>query len=162
MTYFYILLKEWKMFLISILSFAIVILLLTGNRLESEKTKIENSFSNYKKDQAILIEKYNAEAKRKELVWASKITEAERNATKKIIEANDARRSAESAASRLSKQLSTANQRLSEATRETAIAYATTTNSVLDSCIAEYRVMAEKADGHAIDAERLINSFPTE
>lgn len=160
MTYFYVLLKEWKMVLITFLAFVIIILLLTGSKLENEKSKVVNDFNIYKQKQSLQIEKAKSDAKEQELKWQKKITEVQYNASKKISEADAARRDADSAATRLSKQLSTANQRLSEATRETAIEYATTSNSVLESCIAEYRVMAEKADGHAIAQMTLEESWP--
>lgn len=161
MTYLYVLLKEWKMVLITLLSFVIVILLLTGSKLESDKAKIQAEFLNYKKDQTVLVAKLETQAKTKEAEWSKKISEVERNATVKINQANDARRDADAAAYRLSKQLNTANDKLAKASRETAIAYAITANSVFEECSTEYRKMAEKADGHAIDTERLSESFPT-
>lgn len=162
MTYLYVLLKEWKMLLITLLSFVIVILLLTGSKLEADKAKVENEFSDYRKAQTILTEKAKVKAKEQELLWQKKLTEAQANANKKIAEANDAKRNADAAANRLSKQLSTANKRLSEATRETAIEYAVTSNTVLESCIAEYRDMAEKADGHAIAQMTLEDAWPVD
>lgn len=160
MTYFYVLLKEWKVLLIAFLAFIIVILLLTGSRTENEKQKIENDFNSYKQSQVLLTEKAKASVTAQELLWQQKLTEVQYNANKKINEADAARRTADAVATGLSKQLNTANKRLSEATRETAIEYATTSNSVLESCITEYRVMAEKADGHAIAQMTLEESWP--
>ena len=88
--------------------------------------------------------------------WSAKIIEVEQNAIKKIQDANAAARSADLAASGLSKQLSEANKRLSTASKETVIEYTITSNELLEACTAEYRSMAEKADGHAIDVERLM------
>lgn len=160
MTYFYVLLKEWKVLLIAFLAFIIVILLLTGSRAENEKQKIENDFNSYKQSQVLLTEKAKASVTAQELLWQQKLTEVQYNANKKINEADAARRAADAVATGLSNQLNTANKRLSEATRETAIEYATTSNSVLESCITEYRVMAEKADGHAIAQMTLEESWP--
>ena len=94
--------------------------------------------------------------------WSAKIIEVEQNAIKKIQDANAAARSADLAASGLSKQLSEANKRLSTAPKETIIEYTITNSELLETCTAEYRSMAEKADGHAIDAMRLSESWPEE
>ena len=46
--------------------------------------------------------------------------------------------------------------------KETIIAYTITNSELLEACTAEYRSMAEKADGHAIDVERLSEVWPIE
>ena len=97
-----------------------------------------------------------------EKAWSDKYIEVEQNAIKKIQDANAAARSADLAASGLSKQLSEANKRLSTAPRETIIEYTITNSELLEACTAEYRSMAEKADGHAIDVERLSEVWPEE
>ena len=94
--------------------------------------------------------------------WSAKIIEVEQNAIKKIQNANAAARSADLAASGLSKQLSEASKRLSTAPKETIIEYTVTNSELLEACTAEYRSMAEKADGHAIDVERLSEAWPEE
>ncbi|HRM31676.1 MAG TPA: hypothetical protein PLH48_14400 [Acinetobacter johnsonii] len=95
-----------------------------------------------------------------EKAWSDKYIEVEQNAIKKIQDANAAARSADLAASGLSKQLNEANKRLSTAPRETIIEYTITNSELLEACTAEYRSMAEKADGHAIDVERLSEAWP--
>lgn len=94
--------------------------------------------------------------------WSDKYIEVEQNAIKKIQDANAAARSADVAASGLSKQLSEANKRLSAASHQTIIEYTITNSELLEACTAEYRTMAEKADGHAIDVERLSEVWPIE
>ena len=94
--------------------------------------------------------------------WSDKYIEVEQNAIKKIQDANAAARSADLAASGLSKQLSEANKRLSTASHQTIIEYTITNSELLEACTAEYRSMAEKADGHAIDVERLSEVWPEE
>ncbi len=94
--------------------------------------------------------------------WSAKIIEVEQNAIKKIQNANAAARSADLAARGLSKQLSEANKRLSRASKETIIEYTVTNSELFEVCTAEYRSMAEKADGHAIDVERLRDAWPEE
>ena len=95
-----------------------------------------------------------------EKAWSDKYIEVEQNAIKKIQDANAAARSADVAASGLSKQLSEANKRLSTASHQTIVEYTITSSELLEACTAEYRGMAEKADGHAIDVERLSESWP--
>ena len=97
-----------------------------------------------------------------EKAWSDKYIEVEQNAIKKIQDANAAARNADLAASGLSKQLSEANKRLSAASRQTIIEYTITNSELLEACTAEYRSMAEKADGHAIDVERLSEVWPVE
>ena len=92
--------------------------------------------------------------------WSAKIIEVEQNAIKKIQDANAAARSADLAASGLSKQLSEANKRLSSAPKQTIINYTIANSELLESCTAEYRSLAEKADGHSLDAMRLYDSWP--
>lgn len=94
--------------------------------------------------------------------WSAKIIEVEQNAIKKIQDANAAARSADLAVSGLSKQLGEANKRLSTASKETIIEYTFTNSELLEACTAEYRGMAEKADGHAIDVDRLSEAWPEE
>ena len=94
--------------------------------------------------------------------WSDKYIKVEQNAIKKIQDANASARAADVAASGLSKQLSEANKRLSSASHQTIVEYTITSNELLEACTAEYRSMAEKADGHAIDAMRFSESWPEE
>ncbi|MFW1665765.1 hypothetical protein [Acinetobacter ursingii] len=93
--------------------------------------------------------------------WSAKIIEVEQNAIKQIQAANIDARNAQFSANSMSKQLSEANKRMSSASKQTIINYTTTNSELLESCTAEYRLMAEKADGHAIDAERLSSAWPS-
>ena len=97
-----------------------------------------------------------------EKVWSDKYIEVEQNAIKKIQDANAAARSAELANNGLSKQLSEANKRLSTATHQTIVEYTITNSELLEACTTEYRSMAEKADGHSLDAMRLSENWPEE
>lgn len=92
--------------------------------------------------------------------WSAKIIEVEQNAIKKIQDANAAARSSDLAAIGLSKQLSEANKRLSSVSHQTIVEYTFTNSELLEACTAGYRSMAEKADGHALDAMRLSESWP--
>lgn len=93
--------------------------------------------------------------------WSAKIIEVEQNAIKQIQAANIDARNAQFSADGMSKQLSEANKRLSSASKQTIINYATTNSELLESCATEYRILAEKADGHVIDVERLSDAWPS-
>ena len=92
--------------------------------------------------------------------WSAKIIEVEQNAIKQIQAANIDARNAQFSANSMSKQLSEANKRLSSAPKQTIINYTITNSELLESCTAEYRSLAEKADGHSLDAMRLYDSWP--
>ena len=92
--------------------------------------------------------------------WSAKIIEVEQNAIKQIQAANIDARNAQFSADSMSKQLSEANKRLSSAPKQTIINYTIANSELLESCTAEYRSLAEKADGHSLDAMRLYDSWP--
>ncbi len=92
--------------------------------------------------------------------WSAKIIEVEQNAIKQIQAANIDARNAQFSVDSMSKQLSEANKRLSSAPKQTIINYTIANSELLESCTAEYRNLAEKADGHSVDAMRLYDSWP--
>lgn len=61
---------------------------------------------------------------------------------------------------RMRKQLATAHDRAAEAPRAAIVEYVQVGGEVLHECIAEYRRMAEAADGHADDALMLKEAWP--
>ena len=117
----------------------------------------------YKTDLATaeaLTEKAKADAIAKEKQWSEKLLKAEiqhREDIKQIIADSN---SAKSAIDRLSKQIDTASSRMSTATRETIIEYASASGVVLEKCVNEYRTVAQRADEHAADAKRLSDAWP--
>jgi hypothetical protein len=107
-----------------------------------------------------LTEKAKAEAIALEKQWSEKLLNAEiqhREDIKQIIADSN---SAKSAIDRLSKQIDTASSRMSTATRETIIEYASASGVVLEKCVNEYRTVAQRADEHAADAKRLNDAWP--
>ena len=124
------------------------------------KTKVQQEVDKAVKPYQDAITKAKEQKVITEKVWSDKYIEVEQNAIKKIQDANAAARSADLVASGLSKQLSEANKRLSTAPRQTIIEYTITNSELLEACTAEYRSVAEKADGHAIDVERLRETWP--
>jgi hypothetical protein len=76
-----------------------------------------------------------------------------------------AKRNADAAAAarrerdRLRDQLNTSAAYFAAATHSTVVDYATALTAVFEHCTAEYLNMAEKADGHALDAATLYNGW---
>ena len=52
-----------------------------------------------------------------------------------------------------------ANSHLPNASKETIVEYTVAYSDLLEKCITEYWTMAKEADGHAADAEKLIEAW---
>ncbi|MCB8768992.1 hypothetical protein [Acinetobacter soli] len=130
------------------------------NQLSGQIKTLKQQHADYITQQQLATEKAKVQAAQQEKVWTEKITQAEQNYNAKIKKIQSDADSARSSADSLSKQLSIAKQRLSTAPRKTIIEYADTNSDILESCITEYRAVAQKADEHAADAERLIMMWP--
>lgn len=132
-------------------------------RLSSIQSDYELLNAKYQTDLAkaeALTEKAKADAIAKEKQWSEKLLKAEiqhREDIKQIIADSN---SAKSAIDRLSKQIDTASSRMSTATRETIIEYASASGVVLEKCVNEYRTVAQRADEHSADAKRLNDAWP--
>ncbi|WP_180110514.1 hypothetical protein [Acinetobacter sp. YH12098] len=107
-----------------------------------------------------LTEKAKAEAIALEKKWSEKLLNAEITHNAKLQEIITDSNSAKSAVERLSKQINTATDRMSTATRETIIEYASANGDILEKCVSEYRTVAQRADEHAADAKRLSDAWP--
>lgn len=121
--------------------------------------QIKTELNQYKANQKTANEKAKTDAITKEKTWAEQLLKVEQDASKKIQTAAASASAAQLANHGLSEQINRANQRLSTASKQTLIDYSTTTGKLLEACTAEYRTMAEKADGHAINAERLSRAW---
>ncbi|MFV8194430.1 hypothetical protein [Acinetobacter soli] len=130
------------------------------NKLAGQVKDLKQQHADYITQQQLAAEKAKVQAAQNERRWAEQITQAEQNYNAKIKKIKSDADSARSSADSLSKQLSLAKQRMSTATRETIIEYSNTGSDVLESCITEYRAVAQKADEHAADAERVIKAWP--
>lgn len=115
----------------------------------------KDELKQYKADQKEAIETAKTTVATQQQKWAEQLLKVEQNASKKIQDAVAAASAAQLANRGLSEQISRANERLSSASKETIVDYAVANGALLEACTAEYRAMAEKADGHAVDAERL-------
>ena len=132
------------------------------NHFKSEYTLLNAKYKTEVAEAKALAEQAKASAAIKEKQWSEQQLKAEQNYNAKIKQIEFDSRLANASADSLSKQLKIANSRLSSATKETVIEYTTANSDILQDCIAEYRTVAEKADGHAADAERLREAWPSE
>lgn len=160
MAYLYLALKFWRECIIVVLAFLLLICLFIQNHQAAEIKDQKQQHADYVTQQEIATEKAKVQAAQQEKVWAEQITKAEQNYNAKIKQIQSDASAAQSAANSLSKQLASAKQRLSAASRETIIEYTNTSSDILESCITEYRNVAQKADEHAADAERLSEAWP--
>ena len=158
MTYLYLAVKAWREILIGLLAFLLLICL----ELLNHKT---GQIEKYKQTE-IILQAENAKAKAlaalKEKQWSEQQLKAEQNYNAKIKQIKSDADIAQSSADSLSKQLKIAGSRLSSASKETIVEYTIANSDILENCITEYRTVAEKADGHAADAERLSEAWPSE
>lgn len=130
------------------------------NQLSGQTKTLKQQHADYMTQQQLAAEKAKVQAAQQERRWAEQITKAEQNYHAKIKQIQSDADSTRSSADSLSKQLASAKQRLSTASRETVIEYSITGSDLLEACTAEYRFMAQKAEEHAADAERLIKMWP--
>jgi hypothetical protein len=132
------------------------------NHFKSEFTLLDAKYKTEVAEAKALAEQAKASAAIKEKQWSEQQLKAEQNYNAKIKQIKSDADLAQSSADSLSKQLKVANGRLSSATKETIIEYTIANSDILENCITEYRTVAEKADGHAADAERLRDAWPSE
>ncbi|MFW1969384.1 hypothetical protein ACG95P_20260 [Acinetobacter guillouiae] len=154
----FLLISKWREILIGLLAFLLIFCLgLLNNKI--------GQIEKYKQAEIILQTEYakaKASAALKEKQWSEQQLKAEQNYNAKIKQIESDSRIASASADSLSKQLKVASSRLSSGSKETIIEYTTANSDILENCINEYRTVAEKADGHAADAERLREEWPSE
>ena len=126
---------------------------------ENEYTLLDAKYKTEVAEAKALTEQSKAEARTKEKVWSEKLLKAEQNHNAKMQEIMVDVNRAQSTVNSMSKQIDSVSKRMSTASRETIIEYVYTSGDILKECVAEYREVAEKADGHAIDAKRLSDSW---
>lgn len=126
---------------------------------DEKVNQVQAELKQYKADQTEANAKAKTDAITQEKTWAEQLLKVEQNASQKIQDAAAAASAAQLANYGLSEQIRRANERLSSASKETIVDYTVANGELLEACTTEYRAMAEKADGHAIDAERLSQAW---
>ena len=129
---------------------------------KSEYTLLNAKYKTEVAEAKALAEQAKTSAALKEKQWSEQQLKAEQNYNAKIKQIESDADIAQSSADSLSKQLKIAGSRLSSSSKETIVEYTIANSDILENCIAEYRTVAEKADGHAADAERLREAWPSE
>ena len=129
---------------------------------KSEYTLLDAKYKTEVAEAKALAEQAKASVALKEKQWSEQKLKAEQNYNAKIKQIESDSRIANASADSLSKQLKVANSRLSSASKETIIEYTNTNSDILEKCITEYQEVAKAADGHATDAERLREEWPSE
>ena len=132
------------------------------NHFKSEYTLLDAKYKTEVAEAKALAEQAKVSAALKEKQWSEQQLKAEQNYNAKIKQIKSDADLANASADSLSKQLKIASSRLSSSTKETIIEYTNTTGDILEKCITEYQEVAKAADGHAADAERLREAWPSE
>ncbi|ENV15493.1 hypothetical protein ACNPQK_21250 [Acinetobacter guillouiae] len=132
------------------------------NHFKSEYTLLNAKYKTEAAEAKAMVEQAKASAALKEKQWFEQQLKAEQNYNAKIKQIKSDADLAQSSADSLSKQLKIAGSRLSSSSKETIVEYTIANSDILENCITEYRTVAEKADGHAADAERLREAWPSE
>ena len=152
--------KFWREIIIVFLAFLLLTCLFIQNHQAGELKDQKQQHADYVTQQEIAAEKSKTQAAQQEQKWAEQITQAEQNYNAKIKQINADAIAAQSSANSLSKQLASAKQRLSTASRETSDEYCATLGNVFERSIEEYTKMARYADEHRANEERLSNAWP--
>ena len=161
MTYLYLAAKYWRECIIVALAFLLLICLFIQNHQAAEIKDQKQLHADYVAAQELAIAKAKADATIQEKIWAEQITKAEQNYNAKIKQINADAIAAQSSANSLSKQLASAKQRLSTASRETSNEYCATLGNVFERSIEEYTKMARYADEHRVNEEKLSEAWPS-
>ena len=148
MTFILLALKEWKVSLIVLLSTLLLISIICISQIQNAKDKVKNEFDNYitTVEKQNLINQNKQKQKQIEILTKQKEVEVKYNEQIKAL-SNDvavARNSANS----LSKQLTKAKSRISEAPVGEVRAYASTTTELLETCSARLEYYGTKAQEH--------------
>ncbi len=160
MGYLSLIIKFWRESIMALLAILLLACLVGLNAKSNQIDKLKAEHAAYVDNQEKLLLQAKADAAIKEKQWADKLTKAEQDYNVKIQQVQHDADVARTVADSLSKQLATAKQRMPAATRETIIEYSNTGADILESCIKEYRAVAEAADRHAADAKRLSDAWP--
>lgn len=148
MTFILLVLKEWKVSLIVLLSTLLLISIICISQLQNAKDKVKNEFDNY----ITTVEKQNLinqnKQKERELEIANKQRETEVKYVKQIKELQTDVANTNASNRSLQQQLTKAKSRISEAPVSEVRAYASTTTELLETCSARLEYYGTKAQEH--------------
>ena len=148
MPFLLLILKEWKVSLIVLLSTLLLISIICILQLQNTKDKVKNEFDNY----ITTVEKQNLininKQKDRELEIANKQRETEVKYVKQIKELQTDVANTNASNRSLQQQLTKAKSRISEAPVGEVRAYASTTTELLETCSARLEYYGTKAQEH--------------
>ena len=159
MPFLLLILKEWKISLIVLLSSLLLISLIFIGNLNRSKDKIEYEFKEYK----AYVDKQNLinsnKQKQQELEAANKQVEVERKYNEKITKLQNDIAAVNSSNRSLSEQLTKAKSRVSTAPVEQVRTYASTATELLETCSARLEYYGTKAQEHREAEVRAVDTY---
>ena len=159
MTFILLVLKEWKVSLIVLLSTLLLISIICISQIQNAKDKVKNEFDNY----ITTVEKQNLininKQKQKELEILEKQKEVEVNYNEQIKALSNDVVIARNSANSLSKQLTNNASKLSKLTEEQNRAYTTTLSELFEDSTTKYREVSEIADAKRLAEARCIGLY---
>ena len=159
MPFLLLILKEWKVSLIALLSTLLLISIICISQLQNAKDKVKNEFDNY----ITTVEKQNLininKQKQKELEILEKQKEVEVNYNEQIKALSNDVAVARNSANSLSKQLADNTVKLSTASKTEVDAYNKSISIVLEDSTTKYLDMAGEADAKRLAEERCVGLY---
>ena len=159
MTFILLVLKEWKVSLIVLLSTLLLISIICISQIQNAKDKVKNEFDNY----ITTVEKQNLvnqnKQKQKEIEILTKQKEVEVNYNEQIKALSNDVAVARNSANSLSKQLTNNASKLSTASKAEVDAYNKSISIVLEDSTTKYLDMAGEADAKRLAEERCVGLY---
>ena len=159
MTFILLVLKEWKVSLIVLLSTLLLISIICISQIQNAKDKVKNEFDNY----ITTVEKQNLinqnKQKQKEIEILTKQKEVEVNYNEQIKALGNDVAVARNSANSLSKQLADNTFKLSTASKTEVDAYNKSISIVLEDSTRKYLDMAGEADTKRLAEERCVGLY---
>ena len=159
-----LLLKYWKeCILIVVCCFLLYLNIVQKGQTEYYKKSYKESVElheTYVRNQKLAYDSFVIENNKTTIKYNNAVIKAEENAREKTIIANDDARAVVDIRYSLYDQISDSNSKLPYATTATVLNYTNTYSDVFKECTLELGEMAEKADKHTIDLNRLIEAWP--
>ena len=159
MTFILLVLKEWKVSLIVLLSTLLLISIICISQIQNAKDKVKNEFDNYittvEKQNLININKQKQ--KEIEILEKQKQIEVQHNEQIKNL-SNDVANARDSTYS-LQQKLNTNSSKFNTLTKEQANTYNNTISNILSNSLTEYQGMARIADDHRLAEQRCIGLY---
>ena len=161
MPFLLLILKEWKVSLIVLLSTLLLISIICISQLQNAKDKVKNEFANYiaTVEKQNLINQNKQKQKELEILEKQKQIEVQHNEQIKNL-SNDVANARDSAYS-LQQKLNTNSSKFNTLTHNQAVAYNNTISKLFSESIEEYREMGSRADEHRLAEERCIGLYNT-